>query len=143
MVFVLTPAATLRLQVCNAIATRPAYPCIGLDTLMPTTCTLVIGAKINNFVDERPYEGSMLHAVPMVTCFVQGKQPPPLYGGTPNSPEAILAAEAAEAAAHHIAIVCVCVCVHVCVQSLCRMVNIKNRRIWRLPASHEDALPRM
>lgn len=71
---------------------------------MPTTGTLVIGAKINNLVDECPYEGNMLHAVPMVTCLVQGKQPPPLYGGTPNSPEAVLAAEAAEAAARNSAV---------------------------------------
>jgi len=86
---------------CNSTATRPAYPCIDnlrLDSLMPTSGTLIIGAKINELVDECPYEGMMLHAVPMVTCLVQGKQPPPLYDGTPNSPEAILAAQAAAAA---------------------------------------------
>mmetsp|Transcript_14400 Transcript_14400/g.26526 ORF Transcript_14400/g.26526 Transcript_14400/m.26526 type:complete len:485 (-) Transcript_14400:50-1504(-) len=45
------------------------YP---IDALLNTTTgTVVIEAKIPEVVDECPYEGNMLAAVPMVTCMVQ------------------------------------------------------------------------
>jgi len=67
---------------CNATAARPYYPCVfelRLDKLMPPSGTLQLAAKIPKIVDECPYQGSLLYAVPVVTCLVARQVPPPYY----------------------------------------------------------------
>jgi len=61
---------------CNQTAQRPLLPCvndISLDMLMPESGDLKIAAKIPQNVDECPYKGKMLSAVPVVTCLVGKK----------------------------------------------------------------------
>lgn len=86
---------------CNATAQKPFHSCVSdlrLDGLMDSSGTLIVGAKINDFVDECPFEGNLLYAVPVVTCLVQPKQPPPLFDSNdPQYAEDLLTA--AEAAA--------------------------------------------
>jgi len=58
---------------CNQTAQRPLLPCVDnipIDLLMPKNGDLKIAAKIPDVVDECPYKGNMLSAVPMVTCLV-------------------------------------------------------------------------
>jgi hypothetical protein len=69
---------------------HPLHTCVsGLDImpLVPWTGTLQIAAKISDAVDECPYEGNLLSAVPVVTCMVKPLDPSPLYGGALNSPK--------------------------------------------------------
>jgi len=61
---------------CNHSASRPLIPCVSdipIDLLMPENGDLKIAAKIPDVVDECPYNGNMLSAVPMVTCLVAPK----------------------------------------------------------------------
>lgn len=61
---------------CNKSAARPLLPCVRdlpIDKLIPTDGALTISAKIPDTVDECPYEGNLLSAVPMVTCLVTDK----------------------------------------------------------------------
>jgi len=72
---------------CNATAQRPYFPCVmdlNLDKLMPSSGTLQLAAKIPQVVDECPYRGSLLYAVPVITCLVT-EQPMGAYRG-PNYP---------------------------------------------------------
>lgn len=65
---------------CNKTAQRPLLPCVSdlsIDHLMPATGSLAIAAKIPKVVDECPYNGNLLSAVPMVTCLVSKKPPSP------------------------------------------------------------------
>jgi hypothetical protein len=61
---------------CNATATRPLLPCVSsvpLDMVLPENGVLVVSAKISDVVDECPYQGNYLSAVPVVTCMVTSK----------------------------------------------------------------------
>lgn len=64
---------------CNESASRPLLPCVHevpIDLLLDHTAKngdLKIAAKIHDYVDECPYKGNMLSAVPMVTCLVAPK----------------------------------------------------------------------
>mmetsp|Transcript_5480 Transcript_5480/g.9544 ORF Transcript_5480/g.9544 Transcript_5480/m.9544 type:complete len:510 (-) Transcript_5480:133-1662(-) len=72
---------------CNASSWRPLYPCVqdlDISELMFQTGTLTVSAGITEYVDECPYEGNLLAAVPMVTCLVEPQQLPPLYGTAPG-----------------------------------------------------------
>mmetsp|Transcript_59765 Transcript_59765/g.142204 ORF Transcript_59765/g.142204 Transcript_59765/m.142204 type:complete len:513 (-) Transcript_59765:165-1703(-) len=72
---------------CNATAWRPLHPCVrdlDISQLMFQTGTITVSAAINEYVDECPYEGNMLAAVPMVTCLVEPQQLPPLLGTAPG-----------------------------------------------------------
>jgi hypothetical protein len=63
---------------CNQTAQRPLLPCtneLPMNLLMTETGQLNIEAKIPDYVDECPYEGNYLSAVPMVTCLVAPKIP--------------------------------------------------------------------
>jgi hypothetical protein len=65
-----------RLDGCNATAQRPLVPCvynIPLDLVMPLNGLLTVAAKINEVVDECPFKGNYLSAVPVVTCLVTPK----------------------------------------------------------------------
>jgi len=58
---------------CNQTADRPLIPCVSelpIDALMPKNGHLKIAAKIPKVVDECPYKGNHLSAVPVVTCLV-------------------------------------------------------------------------
>jgi len=58
---------------CNQTAARPLIPCVEeepIDLIMPKNGDLKIGAKIPDYVDECPYQGNLLSAVPVVTCLV-------------------------------------------------------------------------
>jgi hypothetical protein len=62
---------------CNSTATRPLIPCMNavpLDMVLPENGVLTISAKISDQVDECPYQGNYLSAVPMVTCMVTPKE---------------------------------------------------------------------
>lgn len=61
---------------CNQSASRPLLPCVDaipVDQLMPENGVLTIAAKIPKVVDECPYKGNLLSAVPMLTCLVAPK----------------------------------------------------------------------
>jgi len=61
---------------CNASASRPLIPCVQalpVDHLIPSDGVLHVAAKIATVVDECPYNGNLLSAVPMVTCLVAPK----------------------------------------------------------------------
>lgn len=77
--------------ICNDTEPRPFYPCVAnlnLDRLMPPSGTLNIVAKISAAVKECPYKGSLLYAVPMVSCLVTDQIPAPYHGS--NDPLAAL-----------------------------------------------------
>lgn len=61
---------------CNQSAQRPLLPCVDslpVDQLMSKNGVLHIAAKIPEVVDECPYQGNLLSAVPMLTCLVAPK----------------------------------------------------------------------
>mmetsp|Transcript_115889 Transcript_115889/g.322674 ORF Transcript_115889/g.322674 Transcript_115889/m.322674 type:complete len:599 (-) Transcript_115889:114-1910(-) len=61
---------------CNASTQAPLFPCLQdlpLDTIIDSTGTLNISAQISDVVDECPYDGNLLSAVPMVTCLIANK----------------------------------------------------------------------
>lgn len=61
---------------CNKTAQRPLLPCVNdlaVDTVLPKNGVFSVAAKINKVVDECPYNGNLLSAVPMVTCLVAPK----------------------------------------------------------------------
>lgn len=65
---------------CNASAGRPLIPCLldlDLERHMTGEGTIYVAAKIPTVVDECPYENNLLSAVPMITCLVGPKDPPP------------------------------------------------------------------
>jgi hypothetical protein len=66
---------------CNQSASRPLIPCVldvPLDMVLNQSApTLVISSKVTNVVDECPYNGNYLSAVPMVTCMVAPQEAPP------------------------------------------------------------------
>lgn len=76
---------------CNATAPLPYYPCVedlSLDKLVTSRGTLQLEAKISETVDECPYEGSLLYAVPIVTCLVAEQVPAPYHKhNNPRVPE--------------------------------------------------------
>mmetsp|Transcript_116782 Transcript_116782/g.341925 ORF Transcript_116782/g.341925 Transcript_116782/m.341925 type:complete len:504 (-) Transcript_116782:135-1646(-) len=76
---------------CSATSAAAYYPCVrdlSLDKLITAGGTLQVAAKISQTVDECPYEGSLLYAVPMVTCLVAEQIPPPYYShNSPWNPE--------------------------------------------------------
>jgi len=72
---------------CNATAGKPLYPCVqgvNVDMAMTSAGTMAIAAKIPNVVDECPYEGNMLSAVPMVTCLVTPIVTPTILSASPT-----------------------------------------------------------
>jgi hypothetical protein len=61
---------------CNQTAQNELHPCVNelpIDKLLPKNGDLKIAAKIPTVVDECPYKGNHLSAVPMVTCLVTPK----------------------------------------------------------------------
>jgi hypothetical protein len=67
---------------CNATAQQPLYPCatnVLLDNSILGSGTLNISAKIPTSVDECPYDGSLLYAIPMVTCQTTDLIPTPNF----------------------------------------------------------------
>jgi len=61
---------------CNATAQRPMFSCLrdmSLDHLIDDSGELRIAAQISDVVDECPYQGNLLSAVPVVTCLVSPK----------------------------------------------------------------------
>merc|ERR1719198_2382454 len=73
---------------CNMTTQAPMFSCLrdlSLDSLIDSTGTLRIAAQISDVVDECPYQGNLLSAVPMVTCLVQPK-PTPAPMGQPVLP---------------------------------------------------------
>jgi len=76
---------------CNAAKSRMLYPCVAevpLDTIITSTSMgeLRISAKISEGVDECPYEGNLLSAVPIVSCMVAPHNPSPMLGKMPTVP---------------------------------------------------------
>lgn len=66
---------------CNATAQQPYYPCVtefSLDKVVPINGVINISAKIPLSVDECPYNGNYLYAIPMVTCLVAPHVPGPI-----------------------------------------------------------------
>jgi len=62
---------------CNATTQAPLFPCLQqlpLDGVINETGTLLISVKISDMVDECPFEGNLLSAVPVVTCMVAPKR---------------------------------------------------------------------
>lgn len=71
-----------KLSGCNATAPLPYYPCVqdvNIDKLITSSGTLQLAAKISQTVDECPYQGNLLYAVPIVACLVADQQPAPYY----------------------------------------------------------------
>eukprot|EP00747_Dinoflagellata_sp_TGD_P059647 gnl/TRDRNA2_/TRDRNA2_151662_c0_seq1.p1 gnl/TRDRNA2_/TRDRNA2_151662_c0~~gnl/TRDRNA2_/TRDRNA2_151662_c0_seq1.p1 ORF type:complete len:567 (+),score=103.73 gnl/TRDRNA2_/TRDRNA2_151662_c0_seq1:218-1702(+) len=65
---------------CSPEAQAPLHRCImdlPLDHLITQSGVLNLEAKISDTVDECPYQGNYLHAVPMVTCLVAPIQKAP------------------------------------------------------------------
>lgn len=61
-------------QGCNATLAGPLYPCVtelDIATVLPASGTLKIEAKISEFVDECPFQGNYLYAIPTVSCLVK------------------------------------------------------------------------
>lgn len=78
---------------CNASTQRPLFSCLqdlSLDSIIDASGRLTVSAQISDVVDECPYEGNLLSAVPMVTCLVQPKPTPgptsqPVYPPLPTA----------------------------------------------------------
>eukprot|EP00401_Gymnodinium_catenatum_P037833 CAMPEP_0117609530 /NCGR_PEP_ID=MMETSP0784-20121206/81385_1 /TAXON_ID=39447 /ORGANISM="" /LENGTH=708 /DNA_ID=CAMNT_0005412865 /DNA_START=94 /DNA_END=2220 /DNA_ORIENTATION=+ len=71
-------------------AGEPLYPCftdMDIALQMDWSGTINVAAKITDFVDECPYQGNLLAAVPSVTCMVMPIDPSPMLGNVPNSPD--------------------------------------------------------
>lgn len=72
---------------CNATSARPLYPCVrslSLDRVIPMNGMINLSAKIPTVVDECPYNGNLLHAIPTVTCLIA--EPIPLPSFTRTAP---------------------------------------------------------
>lgn len=66
---------------CNESAQNRMVPCVqdlSIDNVIGEDGTMNVSAKIAGVVDECPYEGNYLHAVPMVTCMVSAIEDPPV-----------------------------------------------------------------
>lgn len=75
---------------CNETTQKPMFHCINdlsLDSIIDSTGVLNISARIPDVVDECPYEGNLLSAVPVVTCMVTPLVPEP---EEPPPPEPVL-----------------------------------------------------
>jgi len=75
---------------CQKQQGEALYPCIedlDITHLVPWQGTLNIAAKISDTVDECPYNGNLLSAVPVVSCLVISQNPSPMQGGMPNYQE--------------------------------------------------------
>jgi len=62
---------------CNEADGIPLLQCLmdyPVDSLIDSAGTLTVAAKIAHVVDECPYEGNLLSAIPAVTCMVQKKK---------------------------------------------------------------------
>lgn len=65
---------------CNEASQAPLYPCVQdlvLDSILDASGVVNVSAQISDTVDECPYEGHLLAAVPMVTCQVIPKATSP------------------------------------------------------------------
>eukprot|EP00927_Polykrikos_kofoidii_P036852 TRINITY_DN3107_c0_g1_i1.p1 TRINITY_DN3107_c0_g1~~TRINITY_DN3107_c0_g1_i1.p1 ORF type:complete len:646 (-),score=79.84 TRINITY_DN3107_c0_g1_i1:281-2218(-) len=74
---------------CNESTQQATFPCMtdfSLNEIMNETGILEITAKIPTVVDECPYQGNYLSAVPTVTCLVTPKPTPP-----PPAPAGVMA----------------------------------------------------
>mmetsp|Transcript_9397 Transcript_9397/g.25176 ORF Transcript_9397/g.25176 Transcript_9397/m.25176 type:complete len:615 (+) Transcript_9397:77-1921(+) len=80
---------------CNATTQRPLFSCVqdlSLDHIIDRTGFLHIEAQISDVVDECPYEGNLLSAVPVVTCLVTPKPTPEPMGEPAYPPEPVMRA---------------------------------------------------
>mmetsp|Transcript_130715 Transcript_130715/g.279535 ORF Transcript_130715/g.279535 Transcript_130715/m.279535 type:complete len:507 (-) Transcript_130715:162-1682(-) len=62
---------------CNMTTQMTTFPCVKelpVDHLMDGAGILDLSAQISDMVDECPYEGNLLSAVPVVTCMVTPKE---------------------------------------------------------------------
>lgn len=67
---------------CNASTQNATFSCLldlPLDGIVNATGNMLVEAKISDVVDECPYEGNLLSAVPVVTCLVR---PIPVQGAS-------------------------------------------------------------
>jgi len=75
---------------CNEASEAPLYPCLQdlpLGSILTATGVLNISTQISETVDECPFEGHLLAAVPIVTCLVRPRAEPELLLDAPLRPE--------------------------------------------------------
>jgi hypothetical protein len=78
---------------CRAPVSKQLHACVTdlpLDKIITQTGLLEIRAKISAVVDECPYNGSLLAAVPTATCMVAPQDQSPVPMMSPNQPNPLL-----------------------------------------------------
>jgi hypothetical protein len=114
---------------CNTSAHRELLPCVldlPMENLMTENGAFSVAAKISDAVDECPYNGNYLSAVPMVTCLVakQGTQLPDV-----GADDMKLDARAANCSSGHMPFACTDMNCSAQVQvPLCFSSDLKSRK---------------